>query len=159
MFITGRISFWQPQSRRIGVRTGSVSNTLLRFSSALQSPPRPPSPPTPPCCFTFPPFICLFAQALGWRPRHLFWSEGACKQRRPCGPCWHTPTPQTTRSPPNPLAGFNKEGLLWWRHTPPATDTPAVAPGVDAWFETVMWRQVDSLAWRPWEGVVGLFFF
>lgn len=116
---------------------------LLQLLS-LQSPdPRPPS--TPPYCIMFPLlFVCLFkhrGKAHGWRPLHLFWSEGHVNRGAPVG------TPQ----PPNPAflpisRVLIKRGWFGW-HTPPDTETPAVAPGV-------MRDSCRSCGtkWIPWPG-------
>lgn len=126
----------------------------------LFRPPRPPSLRLHRVVSRSPSFICLFVQALGWRPQHLFWPEGACKQRRPCGPGWHTPTPPKHPVLPPPLAGFNKERGRFGGGTrlPPPTRPPS-PPGLMHDL-----RRSCGAKWIPWHGAhergsLGFYFF
>lgn len=154
-------SFWQLQSRHIGhlYQILSCTPSPLAF---LQSVSPPPSLDSTVLYHVPLLFVCLFkhrGKVLGWRPPHLFWSEGHVNRGAPVGPDgpWrHTPTPQTQSS--SPLAGFYKERVLWVAHASRHWHARR-RRGFDAWFKAVMWRHVDSLARRPWEGVAGGFSF
>lgn len=104
-------------------------------SSFLQSfsPGPPPSLASPILHYVPLLFVCLFkhrGEALGWRPLHLFWSGGHVNRGAPAGLMGPGDTPRHPPISVPPLASFYKEvgGCFGW-HTPPITDTPAVAPG------------------------------
>lgn len=158
--IFDNISIWQLHSRYI------ISNTILysllsssfywflhfifpSHSTILYH--------SPLCIF----FFCLFeyrGKALGWRPLHLLWSEGHVNRGASVGPV----SPAGTPRPPNPAhlpinRPLYRSGALGGTRLLTLTHPPS--PRGDAWFETVTWHRVDSLAWRPWKGVVGIFSF